>query len=295
MAKLNDHSGRRAVLRAAATLSMLNMMPRAGWARLRDTAPEDYAKMFVNAEKRGVRIPPASTFEPDMSEDRAYRFQVAVAHALGKGRSIAGIKGGGMTEASKARLGGGPFFGVLPILGRRSSGTSFDLGQFRELAVEIEIGFELGRPVSSPLPSVEVLRDHIAAVRPVVELPDNALEKSARLTATDLIAANVLARCFIAGRRSLPSGPDLDALEIRLSRDNAVIRAVTGGGTFGSQWDALLWIVNNAAKRRGGLAERCLIITGSLGGALPAIPGAYHLDYGPLGELAFELREPRSL
>ncbi len=257
-------------------------------ATSRPAPPEQFAELVASAVKNRRRVALATSFEPAMSEDRAYEYQDAVVRRLAGRSEIAGIKGGGMTAASQSRLGGGPFFGALLPSGTMRSGVAIDLDAYRELVLETEIGFELGRPVSNEL-DMQGLRGAIAGVRPVIELPDNMFERNASFTSRDLIAANVLARCQIVGTRRFSSDLDVDAITVRLSRDGKEIHSASASGTFGGQWDALLWIVNNAVRRRGRLAKGCLVITGALGGVLRAQAGSYRADFGPLGVIEFAM------
>lgn len=290
-AVLSASVSRRIALKLAGAGLAPLIAPAPAFARVtrEDRGPRDYARLIVTAQRAGRRVPPASSFEPGMSEARAYAFQRAVVAAAMRRDAIAGIKGGGMTAPSQARLGGGPFLGVLPRSGRVAPGATLRLSNYRQLAIETEIGFELAQRISTPLPDVAMLRRYVAAIRPVIELPDNALEGGGRFTAVDLIASNVLARDFIAGPPSPPMSVDLDDLVVRLRLNGAPIHEAAGRDTFGSQWTALLWLVNHAVRHHGPLERGCLIITGALGGALMAKPGRYSADFAELGAISFSV------
>lgn len=277
---------RRALLLAAAWAPFAGA---ASAARAIDRAARGYARLIVDARRQGGLFPPASRIEPGMSEARAYEYQAAVVSAMLQRDRVAGIKGGGMTRPSQIRLGGGPIFGVLFRSGSLRPGSTLKLSDYRKLAIETEIGFELGRRIAAPLPDVQALRRHVAAVRPVVELPDNAMEGDGRFTATDLIACNILSRSFIAGPGVAPGALNLDSLAIRLTLDGAEVHRAIGSDTYESQWNALLWLVNKAVRQRGPLERGCLIITGALGGALGAKTGRYEADFGALGSVSFSV------
>lgn len=285
---IEDRLSRRAAL-AGATLAAFGGPAAIASAAVGDRAARAYAARVIEAMRANQRIPIPTRLEPGMSEARAYAYQKAIIDRALASDSIAGIKGGAMNTAGRLRLGGGPILGVLFGSGSVEPGAALRLSDYRSLLIETEIGFELGRPVSAPVPDAVTLRRHIAAVRPMFELPDNAFEGDGDYAAIDLIAANVLSRSFIAGARFPPDEVNLDDLRVRLNFNGVQVQQALGRDTYGDQWSALLWLVNNAFRIGGPLKAGCLILTGALGGAVKAKPGVYQADFGALGMLSFSV------
>jgi hypothetical protein len=105
--------GRRDALFGTALLALLPHVAAAHPAQP-VRAARDYARRILAAQAANQRVARASSLVPGMNEDRAYAFQRAIVAAMPRRGRVAGTKGGGMTAPAQARLGGGPFLGILP-------------------------------------------------------------------------------------------------------------------------------------------------------------------------------------
>ena len=83
--------------------------------------------------------------------------------------------------------------------------------------------------------------------------------------------------------------PAIDELGVSFSRDGQVLHEALSGDLMGGQWQALLWLVNTVIDLGYELRAGHLLLTGSLGSPHPAQPGRYVGDYGPFGQIAFDV------
>ncbi|MEJ2130646.1 MAG: hypothetical protein P8Y95_03270 [Gammaproteobacteria bacterium] len=205
---------------------------------------------------------------------------------------IAGYKAGLTAPASWSRFGAGePVRGVLLPQGERIPGRVIVRDPADNMMIELEIGYVLGRDVHQMLWRRESPFRWVAVVIPVVELPDLSYADMAKVSVVDVVATNVSAASYLLGteRKTMPVDFSLDGFEVSLERDGEnILRAPSGGG-LGSQRRALHWLMRNVQQYEMPLVSDMVLISGALGGMVPAEPGHYVADYGPLGRLEFTI------
>lgn len=113
--------------------------------------------------------------------------------------------------------------------------ATISLSNFRQITVETECGFVIGRTIDRPIPDARTLRHHIASVHPTIEVGDKALTPEATVNGRDFIAANVSASHVIYGATVNATSIDLNALEPTLSLDGTVISHGRGTDDLGDQ------------------------------------------------------------
>jgi 2-keto-4-pentenoate hydratase len=191
---------------------------------------------------------------------------------------VAGFKAAATTEASRARIGSdAPIFAVLFKSGRRVSGVRVAEIDGPRL-VEAELGFVLAAPVHSLPQDRTALRELVADVRAVIELPAPRVRSLSRIRAADLIVDNAGSDLFIVGPSLLDQDPN--AIVAQLSRDGVELGRGSGSDAMGDQWRALRWVIAQALVQGYELEEGLMLITGALGPVHPAEPGRYEADYG---------------
>lgn len=244
---------------------------------------ERYAATVAQGLAENRKVAPAGAVLGELSDAEAYAVQDRLVARLSGDRGIAGLKGGNMAPGA-----GPPIYGVLLRSGERPPAETLRLSDFRLLALETEIGFVMGRRIDARIDDIESLKGAVRSIVPAVELPDFPFQSIGGLKSTDIIAANVAARAYVVGA---PAAGRIDPnlVEVRLTYQGTEVNRGQGSALFGDQWRALQWIVNASVARGRPIEPGFLIITGTLGRAVPAKAGRYRADYGALGAIEFEI------
>ena len=182
----------------------------------------------------------------------------------------------------------GPIAGALFASGERAPDSIVDSATYRSLLLETELGFRLDQRVTSPLQGIAELRRMTTTCMAMIELADPGFGR-VRFAGTDLIAANAASAGFIAGTAHTMTSVDVNSLTVRLSRDGSLLHEAQSTDLMGDQWQALLWLVNKVVALGYVIEPGQLLMTGALGGAHPAAPGAYLAEFGALGVLRFTI------
>ncbi len=219
----------------------------------------------------------------------AYRIQRQALDQVVQGRSPDGYKAGLTSLASQQAFGASePIAAVLlPNSGvkSREDGYHIDLRQYRQPFAEVEIGFRLSETLRRPVRDVNELRTLVAEVLPVIELPDLAHAGNDKFHPLDLIATNAGAKHYIAGRGRASSVTDPNAIAVTLYREGEPLTQGTAFDVVGDQWQVLLWLVNRTIASGWAIEPGQVLITGTLGKAVPLERGLYVADYGRFGSI----------
>lgn len=261
------------------------------WAQAARAFPldDEIAGMIYQARTAGEAFPDVPN---DIGIDRAYAVQRAFVNLARGDTPIAGYKAGLTAPAAWSRFRAGePVRGMLLRRGERVPGRIIVRDPADNMMIELELGFVLGRDVHQMLWRRENPFRSIAVVIPVVEFPDLTYGDMARVSVVDLVATNVSAAGYLLGteRKTMPVGFPLDGFEVRLERDGEEILRASSAGGLGSQRRALHWLMSNVQRFDMPLSTDMVLITGALGAMVPAEPGHYVADYGPLGALEFTI------
>lgn len=253
-------------------------------------SPAERIALMRHAVSTGQPYPVLSQ-RGDESLTVAAAYQVQ--QALVAGNKIAGFKAGLTTEAGQHKFGVvEPIGGVLltaPL--RYSNGAlNIDSNQYNRLMLELELGFVLKHDIDKPLASINELKQLVAFVYPVIELPDLGFEKAPSLHGVDVIASNAAARSVIVGAASEVAAADVNALSVSLYHNDKLILVGKGSDAMGDQWQALLWLINHSLQQGYCIEAGQLLITGALGKMLAASPGDYRAAFAEYGELHFTVQ-----
>lgn len=203
--------------------------------------------------------------------------------------AVAGFKAGATAPAPQKAFGlTEPITGVLFHSGHRRPGATLRLSDFRALMLEVELGFRVGKTIHNVPSDVDALREHIDACMPMVELADIPYG-SAKFTGPDLIAGNSASCAFIAGPEPDWRGEDINAVQVRFTRDGEPLHEAPASDVMGDQWQALLWLVGRIVDQGYALEPGHILMTGSIGAAHPGEPGSYLADFGTFGQVGFEV------
>lgn len=207
-----------------------------------------------------------------LSIEQAYELQKAIVQEV-SGGALAGIKAGMTAPAMQKQFGlSSAIVACIYESGRLQPGATF--AGASGILIECELGLVVdaeGKPKSCG---------------PVIEVPRLHFAHSEDQTGPNLIACNIAADRFIAGGQ-LALRNAYEDIQVRLERDGEVLSSAPATDAMGGPQRALAWMLAEARKWGLPLQDDMLCITGACGGAHPAKPGHYLVDYGVLGSIEF--------
>jgi 2-keto-4-pentenoate hydratase len=262
-------------------------------AKSATSSPEaDYLNGFRRAEEDSKIFSPITDFSHDISIGDAYEVQKRiVAYRLANADRIAGYKGGLMSAKSLSdKSVNQPITGVLFLSGALISPATTNLCGYRRAAFEMKIGYVFGATIRKPVATGDQVRSLVSAVRPVVDLPDIAYRNENTYGAIDMIAANISSSRFVEGAPRKPNTINLDALTVSMTRDGVPITRGTGKDSLGDQWESLRTLINIIVANGGHIDKGWIVLTGKIGDKGAALPGHYLANYGPLGDIQFQVQ-----
>lgn len=245
------------------------------------------AQGFHSALMAGNGYEPPSADAP-LELEQAYAVQRAFNRLRARSDAVAGYKAGMNAAAAQRALGlAGPATGALFSSGARASGATVARSEFRNLVLETELGFRTARRIDAPV-DADGLRAAITSVAPMFELADPRYGRAA-IRGTDMIAANLACGGFVEGSAHDIGSVDLNAIEVRLIHEGNAVHEARTDELFGDHWAALAWLVNTIVGQGHAIEAGQLLMTGALGGALPAMPGEWIAEFSTLGRIAIRV------
>ncbi|HEX6706368.1 MAG TPA: 2-oxo-hepta-3-ene-1,7-dioic acid hydratase [Albitalea sp.] len=237
-----------------------------------------------------------SSAHPGMTVDDGYRIQRAwLALRLAQGRVVKGRKIGltsrAMQQASQIDE---PDFAPLLDDMFYPQGGDIPAAHFIAPRVEVELAFILGRPLRGPGTSLFDVLSATEYVTPAVEIIDARIEQFDRETqqmrkVTDTIsdfAAN--AGIVLGGRPVRPLDVDLRWVGALLHRNGVIEETGLAAGVLNHPATGVAWLADKIAPYDEQLEAGQVVLAGSFTRPTPARAGdAFHVDYGPLGSIAF--------
>ena len=229
-----------------------------------------------------IILKPVST----QDENSAYKVQAEFVKLVSQSDPIAGYKAGLTSTAGQKKFSvSQALSGVLFSSGNIENPMEIRMRDAGKLMIETEIGFILAAPISKPLESIEALQAKVESVVGVIEFPDIGFAEPAKISGLDLISANVASHQYLIGEPiALSQIKALDSIKAQLLFQNEVAINGQASDALGSQWQALLWLVNQIVNQGYQLSSGELLITGALGKMIPAKPGDYQANFEPIGQ-----------
>ncbi|MGX5172495.1 2-keto-4-pentenoate hydratase [Aliikangiella sp. IMCC44653] len=226
-----------------------------------------------------------------ISEAEAYQLQKSLVE-LHKNDSIAGYKAGLTSQQSQQKFNlDHALSGVLLASGNISDPTKIQLKQASQLMIETEIGFILNQPIVQPVKNIAELKTAIEAVAAVIELPDLGYEHASKISALDLIAANLASHQYLMlDPVDINQIKEINSISTHLYYQDKLLFKGQAQDALGDQWQALLWLVNHLLQSGYQLSTGDLLITGALGKMVKAQSGSYHATFDQLGEIKFTIQ-----
>jgi 2-oxo-hept-3-ene-1,7-dioate hydratase len=254
------------------------------------------ARQLYEARKSRTPLRHFSQQHPSMTIDDGYAIQRAwVALEIADGRRIKGRKIGltsrAMQQASQITE---PDYAPLMDDMFFAQGSDIPRERFIAPRVEVELAFILGKPLRGPGTS---LFDVLAAtdyVTPAIEIIDARIEQFDRETKAprkvfDTIsdfAAN--AGIVLGGRPVKPDAVDLRWVGALLYKNGVIEETGLAAGVLNHPANGVAWLADKLAAHDEQLNAGDVVLAGSFTRPTSAAAGdGFHVDYGPLGAVAF--------
>lgn len=228
---------------------------------------------------------------------QAYDIQAELARRLSRTLGpVVGYKVGYASKAAQQQFGmKQPASGPLFLLQRVPSGTSLPAESIREVMLETEVAFTLGRRIGRPVKDVDQLRRFVRWAHTAFDCSEQRFAPSdAKPTPQDMIASGLGAHYFVLGPAVAPSDVDVDSLSLTLQRDGVTLSDSPTTNVMGSPWKSLLWLVNHAVELGTPLRPGMVVVTGTAAPAFrakgPQMKGTYVGRCGKLGQVTLTIR-----
>jgi 2-keto-4-pentenoate hydratase len=255
-------------------------------------ATESFADKVWQAKQKQLPMPHLSlqTGANEITEAQAYQLQQRLV-ALHHNDSVAGYKAGLTSLQSQQKFNlNHALSGVLFASGNISNPNNIQLNQATKLMIETELGFILNQPIVRPVTTLSELKQHVEAVTAVIELPNLGYQHPLKISAIDLIAANLASHQYIMlNPIDIAQVNDINAISTRLYYQDELVFKGQAKDALGDQWQALMWLVNHLLQSGYQLSTGDLLITGALGKMIPAQQGHYKATFDQLGEINFKI------
>ena len=233
---------------------------------------------------------PAMTIEDGYAIQRAWvKLEQADGRVI-KGRKI-GLTSRAMQQASQITE---PDFAPLMDDMFFEAGIDIAIGQFIAPRIEVELAFELGKPLRGPNVTTEDVLDATKYVIPALEIIDARIEQFDRDTKVmrkvfDTIsdfAAN--AGIILGDQRVKPDALDLRWVGAILSKNGVVEETGLAAGVLNHPATGVAWLANKIAPYNEQLNSGDIVLAGSFTRPITAVAGdEIDADYGPLGAIHF--------
>ena len=257
---------------------------------------EGLARELYAARKSRTQVRHFSKRFPEMTVDDGYAIQRAwVALEVKDGRTVKGRKIGltsrAMQQASQIDE---PDFAPLMDDMFFAQGTDIPISRFIAPRVEVELAFILGKPLKGPGATLFDVLSATDYVTPAIEIIDARIEQFDRETKVmrkvfDTIsdfAAN--AGIVLGGRPVKPTEVDLRWVGALLYKNGVIEETGLAAGVLNHPANGVAWLANKIAPFDEQLNVGDVVLAGSFTRPTAARAGDnFHVDYGPLGSVAF--------
>lgn len=243
-----------------------------------------WPQKFLKAYSKRHRYDSISAEFGDLTVADAYDVQHQ--YVALRAEPIAGYKAALTAKAGQAAMGvDHPVVGVLFTSGEFSADVPIQAEQ--QILLETEVAFRCNTAITEQVDSDNVL-SFMSSCLGVVELASPNLANAPN--GLDLIATNSASYGHIEGEpHELLTADALDQLSVSLAKDEKIVMSGRAGEVMSGQIEALCWLINQTLDLNYSIAAGHLLMTGSIGGILPAQPGNYCASYASLGEIRFSL------
>lgn len=169
------------------------------------------------------------------------------------------------------------------------SPVTFKAGTFRNIGVECEIAFRLGRDLTTPPYDLKAVLDAIEAAVPLIEIVETRLADKGKASKEWQLADNQSNGAVLVGS-DIPDWRDFDIAKqgVSLTFDGKIV-AECDGHRLGDVRPLVQRLANNTGGHCGGLQAGQIVTTGAMCGNIPCPQGtAVIASYPGLGELKIQ-------
>jgi 2-keto-4-pentenoate hydratase len=229
--------------------------------------------LAVKAAYASGPIAPFSESEPSFDADIAHAVrQATIDRWRQAGRRIVGRKIGLTSAAIRLRLEAPqPTDGFLFADTQTANGGIVDVDRLIQPLAEAELGLILARDIEAVDSNASGLRDGIGGATAAIEIVDSRFE-AWRIRYADAIADNGSAAGFALGDQVIPLA-DCAGLNWTMERTGPAEHSATGQIDLDAILSDLHWLAGAAIAAGEPLRKGDIILSGSLGGAIPVRRG----------------------
>jgi len=253
------------------------------------------ARQLYDARKARTQLRHFSKAHPEMTVEDGYAIQREwVRLEMADGRRVRGRKIGLTSRAMQqaSQIDEPDYAPLMDDMFFEQGDIPFD--RFIAPRVEVELAFVLGKPLKGPGVSLFDVLSATEYVTPAVEIIDARIEQFDRETKAmrkvyDTIsdfAAN--AGIVTGGRPVRPTDVDLRWVGALLHRNGVIEETGLAAGVLSHPATGVAWLANKIAPYDEQLNAGDIVLSGSFTRPATAQRGDnFHVDYGPLGSIAF--------
>lgn len=239
------------------------------------------------AARRAVRPVALPTQRyPQLTLDEAYAIQRELVRCVGG--TIRGYKiGFGRRDLASEHKQIG--FGALLADMQGAPDGTIDSRRFVQLVSENEIAVVMGEDITSPIDDFNTFATKIAGIAGAIEMPDKCYQPFEAMTAVDLFANGAIAGAFIVGPAIPLAGVRLETIAVTTTRDDVVVDSGHYTNIPQSPLVSAHWLATELLRQGSSLRRGDVILTGSMGQAIPALPGRYTSRFTDLPPIHFQV------
>jgi len=253
------------------------------------------ARQLYDARKARTQLRHFSKAHPEMTVEDGYAIQREwVRLEMADGRRVRGRKIGLTSRAMQqaSQIDEPDYAPLMDDMFFEQGDIPFD--RFIAPRVEVELAFVLGKPLKGPGVSLFDVLSATEYVTPAVEIIDARIEQFDRETKAmrkvyDTIsdfAAN--AGIVTGGRPVRPTDVDLRWVGALLHKNGVIEETGLAAGVLSHPATGVAWLANKIAPYDEQLNAGDIVLSGSFTRPATAQRGDnFHVDYGPLGSIAF--------
>lgn len=253
---------------------------------------KELAEGLENAERTRTPMRQLSRQHPEMTIDEAYAVQLAWRDLkLAQGRRLTARKIGLTSRSMQvAQEVDEPDRGIYFDDQMFTSGDVIDMSRFIRPRVEVELAFELSRPLAGPDVTLTDVLAATAWVMPAVEIVDSRLEMKDPETGgsrkiTDAIGDNAAnAGLILGGNPVRPDAVDLRWVGGLLYLNGVIVDSGVSASVMNHPAAGIAWLANSLVPYGEKLEPGQPVLAGAFTRSHFVAQGdTMHADYGPLG------------